>query len=88
MKVILNDRSEHACDWAGASEGVLWISLIGTTLPAAVNIFDDPSKTCRIEAVYSESNNMREVFEGYTDLINAHVSENTVRIGLQRGDSA
>lgn len=87
MKVILNDGSEHACDWAGASEGVLWIALTGTTLPAAVNVFDDPARTQRIEAVYSESNDMREIFEGYTELVNAHISENLVMIGLKRGDT-
>ncbi len=84
MKLILNDGTECACSWAGASEGTFWASLTDRSLPDAVALFDSAERTEKIVVVYSVSNDITQTFEGYTRLVNAHINENQTMIGLQK----
>lgn len=67
LKITLNDGTEYAVEWCGASSGSLGFELTGEwTILQAAEVFSDPDKTTRI--VYTYGPGMEEEYESYTQL--------------------
>lgn len=81
----LNDGTVIVVNRCGAFERVLWIGLqdIHTFIEAA-QIFSDKTKTEKMICTNEQSQEVLEVYEGYTDLVIIQNQNGTIVVGLRK----
>lgn len=77
-KVLLADETELQVKYCGEDSNILWMEVYGLTIPEAVSIFTDKTKTSKIIAYENV------VHEGYTNLIHVSVREGTIAVALKK----
>ena len=78
-KIKLSDETELDVNWCGASEGILWVDGLHSTLLEAMAIFSDPLKTTSITAPDEK------VHTGYTQLIHVSINyDGLVKVALRK----
>lgn len=82
MRLTFADDTTLECNWANAADGIFWAEVPDLSIPGAVLIFNDETKTRRMTARYDEET--QTVFEGYTRLINAQTRDGAVLVGIRK----
>lgn len=75
----LNNGAEYMVNWAGAADGILWISGLDIPFIEAVNLFSFSGNTSTIVA----PGNI--IHDGYTTLLHVSLeSDGTIKIALRK----
>jgi len=82
----MNDGSTVQVSMAGVGQLTgLWIHAHGLTIMEAFMIFTNPQKTAMMQVEYDET--IRDVFEGYTNLVSISICEDFIKIGMEKSNA-